>query len=84
MKSKVFCVFDTKAGVYHPPFLTHNRATAMRMLTNVVGDRNHAFSQHPHDYHLFELGEFEDSSGAFDVHAPEQVCMLAELLTKED
>lgn len=83
MKSKVFSVFDTKAGVYHPPFLTHNRMTAMRLLSNVLTDPAHSFSQHPHDYHLFELGEFEDGNASLDCHPPEQICVLAELLSKE-
>lgn len=82
MKSKVFSVFDQKAGIYHSPFLTHNRATAMRMMSDVLSRGEHSFAAHPTDFTLFELGEFDDNSGTFECHPPLSVCMLAELLSK--
>lgn len=79
MVSGVFAVFDQKAHVYHAPFLSHNPATAMRLLSDVVADRSHSFGKHPMDYVLCQLGTFDDQSGVFVTELPKHLCLLSDL-----
>ncbi|WNK13405.1 MAG: nonstructural protein [Microvirus sp.] len=60
---KLFCVYDNKASAYLPPFAAVNSLVALRMFGDSASDTNHMFNRHPLDYHLFELGEFDDMTG---------------------
>ena len=81
MISGVFSVFDSKARIYHAPFLSHNRATAMRLLSEVVADRGHAFGKHPMDFTLVELGSFNDETALMALNeSPEHICLLLDLV----
>lgn len=83
MKSQVFSVYDARAQIFHPPFLTHNQFTAQRMIADVVNSPDHSFHRHPADYQLFELGEFDDQTGLYVTHQAKPICVLDELLRKE-
>lgn len=67
MKTKMFSVYDCKAEAYLPPFFMRSTGEALRGFIEIVNDASHAFSRHPGDYTLFELGEFEDTTGQFEL-----------------
>lgn len=60
---KVFSVYDSKAEAYLPPFVSQNRAVAIRSFTAAAQDSNHNFCRHAADYTLFEIAEFDDVAG---------------------
>lgn len=62
-----FTVYDEKAEAYLPPFILPTRAMAGRLFADCINDNNHAFGKHPHDYTLFQLGTFDDSSAAVNI-----------------
>lgn len=64
----VFSVFDSKARLYAAPFLAPRREVAVRDFTRAARDPNIDISRFPEDYSLYELGEFDDESGAFHLH----------------
>lgn len=66
MKLKMFSVFDQAANAYLPPFFLPTADMAVRTFRDCAQDDKHAFGAHPADYHLFELGEFDDNSGNFE------------------
>jgi hypothetical protein len=72
MNLKMFTVRDSKAEAYLTPFFLPNRGMAARVFGDCVGDRNHQFARHPEDHSLFELGDFDDVTGAIVLH-PEPV-----------
>lgn len=65
MVSKVFSVYDSKAGIYMPPFLLRSKGDAIRGFTDLCNDEKTAVCRHPSDFTLFELGEFDDDKGEF-------------------
>lgn len=63
MKIEVFCIFDSAAQAYLPPFNLPTTEMAVRTFGDTVNDPTHPFSKHPQDYALFEIGTFDDSKG---------------------
>lgn len=68
MKSKIFCVYDSKVEAYLNPFYMATKGQAIRAITDTLADDNHQFSRHPEDFTLFELGEYDDSTGCMVMH----------------
>jgi len=68
MKLKVFSVFDSKIGTFARPFFMKTQGEALRGWLDVVNDERSAFSKHPEDFTLFEIGSFEDEEGRFENH----------------
>lgn len=65
MKYRAFSIFDAKAAAFAQPFYAANNAVAIRMFQQVVNDRDTVISQHPEDFSLFCVGEFNDADGEF-------------------
>lgn len=68
MKLKVFSVLDSKAGAFGTPFFMVNQAVALRAFEQSAQDETHMFCKHPSDFILYELGEFEDTTGLITSH----------------
>jgi len=67
MKQVVCAVFDSAAGVYGRPIFVASRGVALRSFTDEVNRRTpeNPMSEHPEDFSLFLLAEFDDNSGEF-------------------
>lgn len=65
MLLKVFSVYDVKVGAYLPPLFFRSKLEAIRAFSSAVADSQHQFCQHPEDYTLFELGEWDDGDAKF-------------------
>jgi len=63
MNHRIFVIFDSKARAYLPPFFMPEAGQATRLFSDMVNDGSHAFSKHPEDYTLFEIGTFDDREG---------------------
>lgn len=68
MISKVFCVYDSKMEAYMNPFLMATKGQAIRAFSDTANDPQSAFSKHPEDYTLFEIGEYDDSTGRYAMY----------------
>lgn len=66
MKQGVFSVYDEKAKTFSPPFYAANAAVACRMMEDVLRDKNHPFTTHSADYTLFQICEFDQTTGTFE------------------
>jgi len=62
MKTNVYSLFDVKAAVYGTPFFMQNDSMALRSFSDLVNDRNTMVFNHPEDFTLFGIGEFDDQS----------------------
>lgn len=63
---QVVCsVFDTAIGAYMRPFVTPATGGAIRSFTDEVNRvaADNEMNKHASDYHLYELGSFDDSTG---------------------
>lgn len=63
MEHKIFAIYDQKAHAFLPPFTLHRRELAARTFADCINSKDHAFSRHPGDYTLIELGEYDDTTG---------------------
>ena len=63
MLYKVYTVYDTKAEIYMNPFFQKARGEAIRSFTNLANDESTTVGKYPADFVLFEIGEYDDSSG---------------------
>lgn len=77
---RVFAVFDKAVELFMPPIFLRSEGEAVRAL-RVTMNGQHSFSQSPDDYALYDLGSFDEASGAFlrDGAAPRFVCELRTL-----
>jgi hypothetical protein len=68
---KVVCsVFDAKAGLYSNPFYSVNVAVATRDFNHACTDPNSGLAQHPEDFSLYVVANFDDESGLFVPNVP--------------
>lgn len=63
MQTKVFAVFDSKACAYMAPFFLPSKGLAIRAFVDLATRPDSTVTKYPADFTLFELGEFEDSTG---------------------
>jgi hypothetical protein len=70
MRFRLFSVFDVKAKAYLSPFACGEQGQAERLFADAINDREHMFGKHPEDYSLFEIADFDDSSGVVTPVAP--------------
>lgn len=67
MKLKMFTVHDSKAEAFITPFFATTAAVAERNFQTGANTPEHPFHEHPGDYTLFEIGEFEIETGKIKV-----------------
>ena len=67
---KVYTVYDSKAECYLPPFYFKSTGEAVRAFSETVNQPTSTIGKHYSDYTLFEIGEYDDSSGMFSNYEP--------------
>lgn len=67
MLLKIFTVYDSKAEAYLQPFYMQSTGQALRSFEDTVNDTNTQFHKHAADFTLFEIGNFDDSTGTFKI-----------------
>ena len=60
-----FSVFDKKSQSFATPFFCVNHEVAMRSFVDLCRDERTLVAQHPYDFDLYCLGEFNSETGAF-------------------
>lgn len=79
----MFTVYDSKAEAYLPPFFMAARGAALRSFQDTCNDTTHAFNQHPEDYTLFHLGQYDDQHATFDITEAKTSLGLASEFVKQ-
>lgn len=69
MITKIFSVYDSKAEVFGKPFFSGTKGLALRSFTEISNDSASEIGKYPADFTLFELGEYDDSNGSFNLHS---------------
>lgn len=82
MLIKMFTVYDSKAEAYMQPFFMQSVGAALRAFSDTVNDPSHAFSKHPEDYILFELGTYDDATASIQQNAPRSLGVAIEFVNK--
>lgn len=74
-----FSIRDNASATYDQPFLRPNVVTAIRSITDALNDPASPWAKHPEDYALYHLGEWDDTTGEFNSHAPQHITNLIDL-----
>lgn len=79
MKHYVIAVRDIVADVYNTPMFVHNIGGAIRGFGDACTQEGKENIQlHPEDFELYELGEYDDGTATFTLHAkPKQIAVGA-------
>jgi len=83
MRYKVVAIRDRAIGTYSVPQFVASIGVAVRGFTDAVNNRSpeNALANHPEDFDLFELSEFDDDTGRFhDLELPRQVAVGKDLV----
>lgn len=73
-KKYLYCVYDSKVGIFHAPMVMLNKGEALRSWEEVANDDTKAICRHPQDFTLFEVGTFEDTLPEINMYkAPESL-----------
>ena len=76
---RVFALQDIKLGAFIMIFAAANEGAAQRTVSDMVQAPNHPFNKHAEDYNLFEVGTFDEVSGAIADTGIRSVCNLVSL-----
>ena len=84
MKQKIFSVYDTKLEAYMQPFFFTAKGQALRAFADLSNDTKTSIGQHPEDYCLFEIGEWDDQKAMLTpLKAPIALGNAIEYIKKE-
>lgn len=83
MKLKLFAIRDAKTASFGNPIVFQARGQAIRSVSDEVNRRNSGeqsttLQQHPEDFELFEIGEFDTDTGLITQNF-ESVCSCSDL-----
>lgn len=71
MLLKAFSVYDSKIRTYLPYVFYPHKGSALRAFEYAANDSSSNICKYPADHTLFEMGEFDDQTGAFvSLNAP--------------
>jgi alkyl hydroperoxide reductase subunit AhpC len=68
MSQKLYYLYDSKSESYTAPTVNPARGQAIRSFSDAVNGDNGVISQHPADFTLFEVGEFDPVTGEITLY----------------
>lgn len=85
MKKAVYALYDLKAEFYGPPIVQDNDAVVQRSLIAAVRQPGSTIADHPNDFRLYQVGEYNDATGELiGQDPPRLVCDVSSLVKNED
>lgn len=61
----VYTIFDNKVEFYMQPFFCKNTAEAIRIISDMLSNKDHQFAKYSKDFDLVHLGTYDDASASF-------------------
>lgn len=65
MKHNVYCIYDSAAKAFLPPFHLPRDEMATRAFSDCVNSPTHNFHAHSEDYTLYKVAVFDDQTGEY-------------------
>lgn len=81
---RAFALRDMKADNFHAPFFVPSPIQAIRLLGQLVQDKNSELGKWPGDFTLYEIGTYETSTGFMTGNLPSEICTALSCLPKPD
>ena len=63
MKVNLYAVFDTASGIYDGPIPGKSDGQMVRQFSDMAVNAEHPIGQHPEDYSLIKVGNWNDGTG---------------------
>lgn len=84
MINKLYAIKDVVVGAYMSPWVAANTPAAVRVFTDSLQSQENQMKNHPEDFVLFDLGNFDDQAGLIMANdsGPIRVCSAADCLPK--
>lgn len=70
MQQSIVSVFDKKTSLYHNPVTVRSIGDAIRDFETLKKNPDNRYGQHPEDYELYKIGEFNDDNGEIVTSKP--------------
>lgn len=67
MITKIYSIFDDKAKIYNKPFHQLNAAVMHRTCMDLLQDEQTEIFKHPEDFIVYELGDYDDVKGEYEL-----------------
>lgn len=83
MKLQVFSIRDAAAEIYQTPFCTRSKGEALRVFQDLANDQSHPVGQHPEDYCLFHIGEYNQDTAEMIPAVPNSMGLAVEFSRSE-
>ncbi len=80
MKLKAYTIFDSATATYARPYFTQSDGAATRSFSDICLDKDHPVGQHPEDYTLYRIGEFDDEKGIMTADTQTKLATGPELI----
>ena len=80
MIMRIYSIWDAKAEAFMQPFFMPNKGMAIRSVTEALRNENSTFRNYPDDFHLYEIGNYDDSTGRLEAAVPIAIMCLRELM----
>lgn len=80
MIRNIYSMYDSAIKAYMQPIFAESTGGLLRQLTDILKDREHAFSKHPEDYTLFQLGTYDENTATFTTNPPQKIVGMWELV----
>lgn len=85
MKLKVFAVYDSKSENFGTPMFMLTEGVATRSFEDECNRKESQLYQHPEDYGLFHIADYEDQSGVITpLKQPKSLGMAIEYKKSEN
>lgn len=79
----MYSIRDAAVSVYHPPYFQANDYEALRSFATVANDSKTSIHQHPQDYDLYYIGEYDDNTGKMSpLDTPQHLKKASEMMQK--
>ncbi len=62
MVLKMYCIYDIKQEIHHPPLLAHNVGHALRVFGDIFNTPGQVFNNHPADFQVYSIGVYDDQT----------------------
>jgi hypothetical protein len=81
----VFSILDSRAELFGNPVFTVSLGGAIRSFEDEARNKESPIAQHPRDYELYHLGEFDPESGSFNLFdAPKRLCYATDFVKPQE
>lgn len=84
MKLKAFAFRDMKADNFHAPFFVATETHARRLSEQLVQNPDSELGKYTNDFMLYEIGEYETSTGTLSGKIPSEIASAISFKPKPD